>query len=609
MPLFWASQRHPAWVRYGAALILVALAACWNYLLPPVYGESHYFFFSVAILASALFGDLGPGLVAAGVSALTSAYLFSAPFHSFRIVTPEAAERLAMFVVEGTIISSVGHVLRNNRTPELTSALSRYSWALVLVASAAVWKLIFLPTLQTRVPFTFFYSVVVATSWVAGAGPALVATALSAVCAHYVFAESTVLAAPGNPAVLLFALEATALCLLTAVFRERLIETEAHLGRVFEDSPLGIVIIEGGPRILKANPAFRALLHADSAELEGRSFTDLVHSDSVGRVRTFLDHLRRRRTVAVADEVCLVSGTTKAWTNLYGSWIRQSTDAAQTCLVMIEDVTERRKAEEALRETEARLQQGQKIEAIGMLAGGIAHDFNNLLTIILGWSNHLLTQEKLPGAVRKCSEEILQAATTAADLTRQLLSFARRQPMRTQTVEVNRVVTETTGLLRRLIGARIELVTTLAPEAGSVRADPSQLQQVLMNLAANARDAMPEGGQLTINTSRISRTAAQTAGSPISAGYYVMLQVADTGHGMDETTRARLFEPFFTTKDLEKGTGLGLATVRSVVTKLGGNINVESSPGAGTCFSIHIPSANLERAEPLEVVDYRTDHN
>jgi PAS domain S-box-containing protein len=360
---------------------------------------------------------------------------------------------------------------------------------------------------------------------------------------------------------------------------------------------------------VKANPAFRSLLHADEAQLEGRAFTDLVHPDSLGRVRTFLDHLTRRGAVAVAEEVCLASGTTTAWTNLLGSWIRQSSGVAQTYLVMIEDVTERRQAEEALRETEARLQRGQRMEAIGMFAGGIAHDFNNLLTIILGWSQHLLAQEKLPGAVRKSSEEILEAAKMATDLTHQLLSFVRRQPMDNQIVEVNRVVAETTGLLRRLIGARIQLVTTLAPGAGVVRADPSQLQQVLMNLAANARDAMPDGGQLTINTSRISRTAAQTTGAPISAGNYVMLQVADTGHGMDEATRARLFEPFFTTKDAEKGTGLGLATVRSIVTRLGGDIGVQSSPGTGTCFSIHIPSANLAPAEPLEHVHYRTDDN
>ena len=244
-----------------------------------------------------------------------------------------------------------------------------------------------------------------------------------------------------------------------------------------------------------------------------------------------------------------------------------------------------------------------------MFAGGIAHDFNNLLTIILGWSQHLLAEEKLPGAVRKSSEEILQAAKAAADLTHQLLSFARRQPTGNQIVDVNRLVAETTGLLRRLIGARIQLVTTLAPEAGTVRADPSQLQQVLMNLAANARDAMPDGGRLTISTARISRTGSQTAGAPMSAENYVMLQVADTGHGMDETTRARLFEPFFTTKDLGKGTGLGLATVRSIVTKLEGDIGVESSPGTGACFSIYIPSANPKAAEPLEAAHYRTGDN
>src|SRR5215471_3301328 len=267
--LFWSSQLRPAWARYGVSLILVAVAACCNYLLPPVYGESHYFFFSAAILASALFGGLGPGLLATIVSALTSAYLFIAPFHSFRIEAPEAAQRLAMFIIEGAIISSVGHVIRNNRTPEIVSTLGRYSTAVVLVASAVVWKVILLPTLERRVPFTYFYSAVVATSWVAGAGPGLLSTVLSAACAHYLFAGPMGAMVPGDPGMLLFVLEATGLCLLTAVFRERLIETEAHLGRVFEDSPLGIVIIEGGARIQKANPAFWALLHANQLQLEG----------------------------------------------------------------------------------------------------------------------------------------------------------------------------------------------------------------------------------------------------------------------------------------------------------------------------------------------------
>lgn len=592
-------------MRYGVALILVAFAACCDYLLPAVYGESHYFFFSGAILASALFGDLGPGMLATIVSALASAYFFIAPFHSFRVEAPEAAQRLAMFVVEGSIISSVGHVIRNNRTPELLSTFSRYASALVLVASAAVLKLIFLPTLERGVPFTYFYSAVVAASWVGGAGPGLLAMVLSVISVHYLFVGSMEVTAPGNPASLMFALEATVLCLLTEVFRERLIETETHLGRVFEDSPHGIVIIEGGRRILKANPAFKDLLRADQLQLKGRAFTDLAHPDSVWRVRTFLDHLVQGQTAAVAEEVCLVSGTTTAWTNLRGSWIRKTTGAAQTCLVMVEDITERRRTEEALRETEVRLQRGQRMEAIGMFAGGIAHDFNNLLAIILGSSERLLSLEKLPEQARKYSEEILQTTKTAAALTRQLLNFARRQPLGNQVVELNRLVDETTGLLRRLIGARVELVTELG-DAGLVRADPTQLQQILMNLAANARDAMLSGGRLTIRTSATSGvTAARTVGTSLSVGKHAMLQVADTGHGMDAAIRARLFEPLFSTKDLEEGTGLGLATVRSIVTKLGGYIDVESSPGNGTCVSIYLPSASLQTEEPLHVVEPR----
>jgi PAS domain S-box-containing protein len=489
--LFWRSQRWPAWVRYGVALLLVAFAACCNYLLPPVYSESHYFFFSAAILASALFGGLGPGLLATSVSALASAYFFIAPFRSFQIEAPEAAQRLALFVVEGAIISSVGHVIRANRTPELISTLGRYASAVVLVSGAAILKLVFFPSLERHLPFTFFYSAIVATSWVAGAGPSLLASGLSAACVYYLFSSSAGGTSPGNPGLLLFALEATGLCLLTATFRQRLVETEGQLGRVFEDSPLGILIIERESRILKANPAFQQLLCADERQLEGRALTDLVHPDSRDRVRTFLDHLTRQQTRSNGEEVCFVGDTTMVWANLRGSWIRESANNAQTCMVMVEDITERRKTEEVLRETEARLQRGQRMEAIGMFAGGVAHDFNNLLAVMFGYCERLLNQEELRGPGRRYAEELLQTAKTAADLTRQLLTFARGQPRRDQVIEVNKLVTETAGLLRHLIGPRIELETELAPDAGQVRADPSQLQQVLMNLAANARDAMP----------------------------------------------------------------------------------------------------------------------
>jgi PAS domain S-box-containing protein len=571
--------------------------------MPPVYGESHYFFFSAAILASALFGGLGPGLLATALSAPTSAYFFIAPFHSFRVEAPEAAQRLTMFVIEGALISSVGHLIRDNRTPELASALGRYASAVALVGGATILKVVFFPALERHLPFTFFYSAIVATAWVAGTAPGLLATGLSAACVYYLFSGPTAETYPGNPGLLLFGLEATGICLLTGTFRQRLVETEAHLGRVFEDSPLGILIIEGGAQILKANPAFRQILRSDNVRLEGRSLINLVHPDSRERVSIFLDHLIRQQTVGAAEEVCLVGDTIMAWVNLRGSWIRENANSARICMVMVEDITERRKTEEALRETEVRLQRGQRLEAIGMFAGGIAHDFNNLLAVIFGCCERLLNEEQLRGDSRGYAEEILQTTKTAADLTRQLLTFARRQPRGDQVIEVNKLVTETAGLLQRLIGPRIKLETELVSDAGRVRANPSQLQQVLMNLAANARDAMPSGGRLTIHTSQTKVRAAGTGDAALSSGQYVTLQVTDTGHGMDETTRARIFEPLFTTKDLEKGTGLGLATVCSIVTKLGGHIGVQSSPGNGACFSINLPSADLAPeglSQPLE---------
>ena len=576
-------------MRYGVALILVGIAGCCNYLMPPVYGESHYFFFSAAILASALFGGLSPGLVATAASALVSAYLFIAPFYSFRIEAPEAARRLAVFVVDGAIISSIGNVIRDNRTPELVSKWGRYGLAVAMVAGAAVLKLLFFPILEQHVPFTFFYSAVVATAWVAGAGPGLCATLLAMACSYYLFFQHAA-GSPASPAFMLFAIEATGLCLLTAIFRQRLVETEANVARVFEDSPMGILILEEGARILKANPAFRRILCADNISFEGRSLTDLVQPDSRERIRRFLGSLIQWNTVGRLEEVCMVQDATRAWVNLHGSWIRQSANSAQTCLVMVEDITERRKIEETLRDTQLRLERGQRIEAIGMFAGGIAHDFNNLLAVIFGCCERQLVQKDLSPEARKYTEEILQTAKTAAELTHQLLVFARHQPRSDQVIEVNRVVTESVGLLQRLLGPRIELKTELATDAGRVRADPGQLQQILMNLAVNARDAMPPGGRLTIQTSRTDMAFSETVDAPSLATPYVTLQVEDTGFGMDETTRARVFEPFFSTKEFEKGTGLGLATVHSIISKLGGHIGVQSSPGLGTCFSIRLPS-------------------
>jgi PAS domain S-box-containing protein len=427
---------------------------------------------------------------------------------------------------------------------------------------------------------------------VSGAAPGLLAALLSTACAYYLFFRSGA-GTPGAAGLVLFVLETTGLCLLTAIFRQRIVETEANLGRVFEDAPIGILILQRGPRILKANPAFGQILRAKNLPVEGQLLTDFVHPDSRERVCTFLDHLTQQQTVDTLEEVCLVKDTAAAWANLRGSWIRESSDMAPKCMVMVEDITERRRIEEALRSMQLRLERGQRIEAIGMFAGGIAHDFNNLLAVVFSSCERVLLQKDLPLEARGYTEEILKTAKTAADLTHQLLAFARQQPRSNQLISVNCLVRESSALLQRLLGPRIELKAELAPDVGTVRADPSQLQQILMNLAANARDAMLRGGCLTIRT---SQTNVQGLGA-VETKRYVMLQVSDTGPGMDEPTRAHIFEPFFSTKDLEHGTGLGLATVHSIVTKLGGHIDVESSPGNGACFSIHLPDAGSRSEE------------
>ncbi|MDQ6939949.1 MAG: ATP-binding protein [Verrucomicrobiota bacterium] len=275
---------------------------------------------------------------------------------------------------------------------------------------------------------------------------------------------------------------------------------------------------------------------------------------------------------------------------------------------LLREMDERRATEEALRKSEAELRHSQKMEAVGRLAGGVAHDFNNLLTAIIGYAELITERTTDDPLVRQHADLIQKAGQQAASLTRQLLAFSRKQLLQPRVIDLNRLVIDMEKLLRRVIGERFDLRTDPQAQIGRVMADPSQVEQVILNLGVNARDAMPTGGTLTIQTRNVhlDEEGARLISVSLGAGDYVELSVADTGTGMDENTKAHIFEPFFTTKGPGKGTGLGLATVYGIVRQSGGGISVESDLHKGSTFRIYFPlekrplDARTQPAPPMD---------
>ncbi|HTX39054.1 MAG TPA: ATP-binding protein [Bryobacteraceae bacterium] len=378
--------------------------------------------------------------------------------------------------------------------------------------------------------------------------------------------------------------------------------SEQNYRLLIEDAPYAICRTSANGQILQANRAMMEMLgyepESESALLERELPSIFVSPERFEELR---GKLAGGKTVQGVETTWVGRGGNPVEVRIGGRAVRDSGGGIICLDILSEDITERKRLE-------ARLSQAQRMQAVGQLAGGVAHDFNNLLTVIGGQIEMALNQP-LEGDLRQRLEDVRQAAERAAGLTRQLLAFSRGQVLQSKILDVNPLIGQLTGLLTRLIRENIELNFLPGRDLGLVRADPNQIEQVLLNLVVNAQDAMAAGGKLTIETSAVEIRGASAAAAggenaapagSLEPGQYVLISVHDTGHGMDPQTQARIFEPFFTTKKTGEGTGLGLATVYGVVQQSGGQIHVESQVGMGSTFRIYLPRAAGEETAPHE---------
>lgn len=474
--------------------------------------------------------------------------------------------------------------LRTRLVPPSSAPALRYFVAVLSTMLALIPALLLSDVFESRL--VVFAVAVMVSAWYGGWKPGLVATAFAVLVSAWFSLTGIHSPAEYRRLIIhltLFVFVALLICSFNAALRsaqDGLRRSEINFRSLVTNAPYGICRIALDGTLLDINPAFGTMLAYGSNELLGRNMATLYSDPS--QWSQLSSHLLSVKEFRGLDADWMRKDSSTTAVRLSGRALEEERET--TFELFAEDVTERRALEHQLR-------QAQKMEAIGRLAGGIAHDFNNLLMVISGYSEFLMeragSNELLLGPAR----EIGAAADRATSLTRQLLAFSRKQMLAPRVLDLNALVTENLKMLNRLIGEDIELVMIPGAEFAAVKADSGQIEQVILNLAVNARDAMPRGGRMTIETANVTLDQGYARyHPPVKPGEYVLLALSDTGHGMDSETQTHIFEPFFTTKGT-RGTGLGLSTVYGIVKQSGGYIYVFSEMESGTTFKIYLPCA------------------
>ncbi len=464
------------------------------------------------------------------------------------------------------------------------ATILRYGVAVLSIILALIPAFLLSDIVESRL--VVFSVAIMVSAWYGGWKPGLVATSFALTVSAYFSLAGQHTPADYRTAIAhlaLFVCVALLICWFNAALRsaqEALRRSEFNFRSLVTNAPYGICQCNSAGILLEVNPALAKMLgYSSTSELVGRNLANL-YADSQ-QWFTLADQLRSPEQFNGLVAEWMRKDGSSTIVRLSGRAIRGERNAVFFEL-FTEDVTERRALEQQLR-------QAQKMEAIGRLAGGVAHDFNNLLMVISGYSEFLLERLGPDPALRGPAQEIANASERATSLTHQLLAFSRKQMLAPKVLDLNEVVTENVKMLKRLIGEDLDLVLVPGADLGAVKADPGQIEQVIMNLAVNARDAMPHGGKLTIETANVTLDESYARfHAPVTPGEYVMVAISDTGMGMDADTQSHIFEPFFTTKG-PKGTGLGLSTVYGIIKQSGGYIWVYSEPGKGTAFKIYLP--------------------